>query len=253
MEKFDAVILAAGRLHAHDAELAGVEIKALVRVGDTTPLAAIVGAMRPSRRVARIIVVAPGDVHGSLPDVDEWVAEGKTGEENILAGLRTAHTRRAIVSASDAPFVNVDHVDDFLERVPDDADFAYPVYKSEEFLSEFPNGRSRFARVGGVQWTGGSICVMNVKLALANAAFIRRGFVARKSQLAMASLLGVDCVMRYAIGRLEIGDIERRIGRLTGGRAVAVRGAHPALAMDCDSATDIDYVRQRQHEHGLHR
>ncbi|HEV2879648.1 MAG TPA: hypothetical protein VGW96_08650, partial [Candidatus Eremiobacteraceae bacterium] len=59
METFDAVILAAGRLHAHDAELAGVEIKALVRVGDTTPLAAIVCAMRSSRRVARIIVVAP--------------------------------------------------------------------------------------------------------------------------------------------------------------------------------------------------
>jgi hypothetical protein len=253
MENFDAVILAAGRLHAHDAKRAGVEIKALVRVGDTMPLAAIVGAMRSARRVARVIVVAPSNVLGSLLHVDEWVDEGKTGEENILAGLRTARTRRAIVSASDAPFVNASHVEDFLERVPDDADFAYPVYKSEEFLSEFPNGRSRFARVGGAQWTGGSICVMNVALALANAAFIRRGFIARKSQMAMASLLGVDCVVRYATGRLGIGDIERRIGRLTGGRAVAVRGAHPALAMDCDSATDIDYVRQREHNRGLRR
>jgi len=84
---------------------------------------------------------------------------------------------------------------------------------------------------------------MNVALALQNAWLIRRGFRARKSQLAMASLLGADCVLRYVTGRLEIEDIERRIGRLTGGRAAAIRGAHPALAMDCDSARDIAYAR----------
>ncbi len=252
MEVFDAVVLAAGRLAAQEAKSAGIELKALARVGESTPLHAIVGALRTSRAVARVIVVGPGNIHGTLHEVDVWIDERASGEENVLAGLQTARTPRAIVTASDVPFVDATHVDDFLSRVPDDADFAYPVFSSDEFLSEFPEGRSTFARVGSTLWTGGSMCVMNVAMALRHASLIRRGFRARKSQLAMASLLGVDCVLRYVTRRLEIEDIERRIGRLTGGRAAAIRGAHPALAMDCDSARDIAYVRNWASTNGAH-
>jgi molybdopterin-guanine dinucleotide biosynthesis protein A len=252
MEVFDAVVLAAGRLAAHEARSAGVELKAIARVGKSTPLHAIVGALRASRPVARVIVVGPGDLHGTLHEVDVWVDERASGEENVLAGLRNAHTPRAIVTASDAPFVEATHVNDFLSRVPADADFAYPVFSSEEFLSAFPQGRSTFARVGSTLWTGGSLCIMNVALALRHAPLIRRGFRARKSQLAMASLLGVEGVLRYVTGRLDIQDIEQRIGRLTGGRAAAIRGAHPALAMDCDSARDIAYARTWASSNVLH-
>jgi hypothetical protein len=251
MELFDAVVLAAGRLPAGDAERAGIELKALARIGTSTPLRAIVSALRASRAVARLIVVAPSSIHGTLEGVDVWVDERATGEENVLAGLANAQTRRAIVTASDAPFVEAAHIDDLLSRIPDYVDVAYPVFRSDEFLSEFPHGRSRFARVGGALWTGGSLCVLNVAMALQKSALIRRAFRARKSQLAMASLLGADCVVRYLTGHLEIADVERRLGQLTGGRAVAIRGAHPALAMDCDDAQDIAYVRTRVSMDGL--
>ncbi len=223
-----------------------MEIKALVRVGETTPLQAVISAMRASRAVGRVIVVGPRELHGSVAAVDVWLDERHSGEENVLSGLAAAQTRRAVVSASDVPFVVGAHVDDFLDRVPDDADFAYPVYERDEFLEVFPHGRTKFARVGAAHYTGGSLCLMNVAMALRSATLIRRGFAARKSQLAMASLLGVEGLIRFATGRLEIEHVERRFGRLTGGRVVAVRGAHPALAMDCDDALDIEYVRERR-------
>lgn len=248
MEIFDAVILAAGRLSARVAERAGVEIKALLKVGDTTPLRAIVAAMRAAPSIGRIIVVAPSALRESPQGVkvDVWVDELASGDENAVAGLQAAHTRRAVLSASDVPFVEASHVTDFLARVPADADFAYPVYERAEFLSVFPGGRTSFARVGETQWTGGSVCLVNVELALRNAALLRRCFTARKSQLGMASLLGVRVMLRYASGRLKVTDIERRLSGLTRGKAVAVRGAHPALAMDCDSLIDVEYVRARQ-------
>lgn len=252
MELFDAVVLAAGRLPASDAACAGIELKALAPIGESTPLRAIAGALRASRSVARLIVVGPASIHGTLDCVDVWVDERASGEENVLAGLANAQTQRAIVTASDAPFVEAGHIDDLLSRIPDDVDFAYPVFRSDEFLSEFPQGRSRFARVGSALWTGGSMCVMNVAMALRKADLIRRAFRARKSQFAMASLLGADCILRYLTGRLAIADVERRLGRLTGGRALAIRGAHPALAMDCDDAQDIAYVRKRISADGLH-
>ena len=246
MDPIDAIILAAGRLRDADAASAGVKIKALLRVGESTPLDAIVGAMRASRSVSRVIVVAPSELHGSSSQVDLWIDERMSGEDNVLAGLGSASTRRSIVSASDLPFVQAAHIDDFLDRVPDDADFAYPIYAREEFLAAFPQGRAQFARLADAHYTGGSLCLMNVEIGLRNAVLIRRAFAARKSQLAMASLLGLAGLVSYTRRRLRIEHVERRLGELTAGRAVAIRGAHPALAMDCDSALDIDYVRRRQ-------
>jgi molybdopterin-guanine dinucleotide biosynthesis protein A len=243
VEKIDAVVLAAGRFAAPEARRAGAAIKALVNVAGTTPFEAVVTALRSSEAIDRVIVVAPLELHGSSRAVDAWVDERATGEDNVLAGLASARSRRTVLSASDLPFVRSAHVDDLLGRVPHDADFAYPVYEMAEFLAAFPRGRTRFARVGRKHYTGGSMCVVNVRLALAQAPLIRQGFAARKSQLAMASLLGVTGLVRFVTGSLAIEHVERRLFQLTGGRAVAVRGAHPALAMDCDSAQEVEYAR----------
>ncbi|HEV2037565.1 MAG TPA: NTP transferase domain-containing protein, partial [Candidatus Eremiobacteraceae bacterium] len=208
MDPIDAVILAAGRLSGHEAERAGVEIKALARIGETTPLAAVIAAMRSSAGVRRVIVVGPDELQAMSVDVDSWVSERPSGEENVLAGLAAAQTRRVLVSASDVPFIAAEMVDDFLNRVPADADFAYPVYEREEFLALFPAARSKFARVGDARFTGGSLCLMNVAVALRNAGVIRRAFAARKSVPRMASLLGFGCLWRYATGHLDIAAIE---------------------------------------------
>ncbi len=244
MEPIDAVVLAAGRLPEPEAQRAGAQIKALVRVGETTPLEAVLTALRASNFVRRVNVIAPAAVHTTSSLVDLWIDEHQTGEDNVLAGVGSMQTRRGLISASDIPFVRSEDIDDFLSRVPADADFAYPVYERTEFLRAFPGGRTQFARVGRSSYTGGSMCLLNVELALRHGDLIRRGFAARKSQLALASLLGIGGLVRFATGQLRIEDVEQRLGQLTGGRAIAIRGAHPALAMDCDSALDVEYVRQ---------
>jgi molybdopterin-guanine dinucleotide biosynthesis protein A len=246
VELLDAVILAAGRLPPREAARSGVELKALVPIGGSTPLQRIVEAMRRSRTAGRIIVVGPRSLRSLGLDVDVWVDEQGSGAENVLAGLHASLSRRAILSASDLPFVEFADVDDLVARAPADADLAYPIYERAEFLASFPGGRTRFARVGGAQWTGGSVCLMTVAVALRNAPLIRRGFAARKSQLAMAALLGVDGLLRYLADRLQLVDVERRLSTLSHAKAVAIRGAHPALAMDCDSARDVEYARSRQ-------
>ncbi len=251
METIDAVVLAAGRLSAREAQGAGGELKALIRIGGTTPLAAVLAAIKASRGIARVIVVGPRFAQEEAgASVDEWIDERPSGEENLFAGLRAARTHRALVSASDMPFVNASYVADFLARTPTDADFAYAIYTRDEFLSTFPGGRSKFARVGNANWTGGSLCLLNAELALRNAGLIRRAFAARRSQFALAALLGAQIAARHMTGRLAIEHIEGRLSRLTGGKAVAIRGAHPALAMDLDSAQDVEYARARSTARG---
>ena len=242
MEQFDAVVLAAGRLAPADAARVGCDVKALVSIGAATPLQTLLLALRGCGSIHDVFVVCPSGTKDLIGDA-RFIEEKESGQSNLLAGLATAATRRVLVCASDAPFVNAAHIREFLALIPADTDFAYPVFFREEFLAEFPSGRTRFARVGKSFWTGGSLCLLNRSLALEHATLISRAFVARRSLPAMASLLGVEVLLRYATGTLHVAHIERRLSRLTKGVARAIRGAHPALAMDCDSVSDIEYSR----------
>ncbi len=240
----DAVILAAGRFRPKEAARAGHEIKALMRIGDSTPLQAVLDAVHHTASIRRVIVVGPSSLRTMVTGVDRWLDEKSSGEENALAGLGAAGTQRTLLCASDMPFVTALQIEDFLSRVPDDAAFAYPIYEREEFLAAFPGGRSKFTRVAVADWTGGSLCVLSTELALAHERLLRRCFAARRSQVAMASLLGLPILLRHVLGRLTVEHVVRRVGELMGGKAVAVRGAHPALAMDCDSIVDVEYIQK---------
>jgi molybdopterin-guanine dinucleotide biosynthesis protein A len=239
----DAVVLAAGRLRAHEAARAGHEIKALVHIGETTPLDAMLRALRRAPQIQRVVIVGPQAVSDSASGDDQWIAEGASIYDNALAGLRAVSTRRVLLCSSDVPFIEADHVQDFISRVPPGADIAYPIFERDEFLAVFPEGRTKFARVGSVRWTGGSVCMLTTRLALANERLIRQAFAARRSQFALASFLGAGILMRHLSGTLRVEHVSERIEYLTGGKTVAVRGAHPALAMDCDSIVDIVYAR----------
>lgn len=238
----DAVVMAAGRLPAPLAVRYGTAIKALVPIGETTPLQSILAALRASHPVDRILVVGPEELRVAASAADAFVSERPTGEENALAGLSEVRSRRALLCASDLPFVEAHHVTDFLDRIAPAADVAYPIFQRDEFLAVFPGGRSRFARVAGKEWTGGSLCALTTALALRNATLIRKAFRARKNPLSLAALFGARVVTRFVAGSLTLDDLERRLSSITGGTAQAVRHAHPALAMDCDDGADLEYA-----------
>jgi molybdopterin-guanine dinucleotide biosynthesis protein A len=243
VEALNAVVLAAGRLSAPDAARAGHEIKGLVRIGAVTPLQAMLDALRASNLAADVIVVGPRDAQEHVAGFDRWIPEGSSGEENALAGLRAARTRRVLLCASDIPFVQPGDIRDFLERAPFDAAAAYPIFERSEFLAHFPGGRDTFARLGKESWTGGSLCLIERDRALGSERLIRRAFLARRNQMAMAALLGPAVLAKHMTGTLRVEHVTERVSRLLGGKAVAVRGAHPRLAMDCDSIVDIEYAR----------
>ena len=238
--------MAAGRLAATEAASYPSDIKALLPFGDTTPLRAILGALRAADAIGRIIVVGPASLRAHAAQfADAWVDERSSGEENALSGLAQVRSERALLSASDLPFVQAHHVADFLSRIEPGVDLAYPIYERAEFLDVFPGGRSRFARVGSRYWTGGSMCLFNTALAQRQSHLIRKGFRARKNPLALASLFGAEIVVRFVLDRLTIADLEHRLSSVVGGKARAIRDAHPALAMDCDDAADIEYTHAR--------
>ena len=239
----DAVVTAGGRLSPSDALHFGTDVKALVRVGGRTLLHIVVRSLRQVRDVARIVVVGPRSAQASLgSDVDEWIDEFPTGEENLMAALRGARTRRIVFSASDLPYVTPQSYAKLIELVDENIDAGYPVYRREEFLRAYPGGRTKFAKLADGEWTGGSAFVLNLPPFLKDETLLERGFGARKSLASLASLLGPGLLLRFLFRRLRVADVERRASSLLGAQVKAIVGADPALAMDCDDLRDFTYA-----------
>jgi len=241
----NAAVTAAGRLGPDAAARYGTDIKALVRIGGRTLLATLVAALRGVPDIGRIVVVGPASAYDFGGTVDTWIDERETGEDNVLAALRGAGGGRLVVCASDLPFVTAHAVVDLVARTPPAADCGYPIFNRQEFAAAFPGGRSSFARLADGEWTGGSVLVLNADLMLQKEKLLRRAFAARKSLLALAALLGPALALRYATGQIRVADVQARIDALTGGSVVALRGADPALAMDCDELEDFEYAQAR--------
>jgi len=241
----NAVIAAAGRLGPEETRRAGTDIKALARVGGKTLLATLVEALRGVPEIARISVVGPPAVCECGANADEWLDERASGEANVIAALQSAGSGRCVIAAADLPFVTPSSIAGLLALVPEDIACAYPIYTREEFCTAFPGGRSSFARLADGEWTGGSVLVLDAEKMLRNTALLKRAFASRKSLLALAGLLGPRLALRYASHQLRIADVKARLIELTGMTFEPVRGADPALAMDCDELADFEYADRR--------
>ncbi len=254
-QTMDAIITAGGRIGGEFARQEGVTIKALLSLGSTTLLERTVGALRGSRHVERLCVVGPPEVEGPAraAGADAFALERTTGIDNLMAGLDALQARgRVLCAASDLPLVSASDVDDVVERTPAGAGLTYPVFTRDEWESAFPGSPATFITFADGEFTGSCVHVHDAAALRAIEPVLQRMFAARKSQVAMARILGAGLVVRMLAAhvlrlcaRPSTEDARRRAEHLTGVPCALVRGCSPRIAADVDHASDWEYVKRR--------
>lgn len=250
-----AVVTAGGRLPADFAAKAGTDIKALVEIGGVPLLTIVVSALRESGGVGRIVVVGPEAVSATAKQAgaDLVLPEGATGPENMASGLRAiaddaseANGGRAILAASDMYALTSAVVSDALGRAADtDGDFLFPVVTRAAYEARFPGSPNVFAPVDGGEFTGGSLIFLRPAALGRNRAVMEAVFEARKSQWAMARLLGINFLAKFLLRRLTIPEIENKASQITNCVCRALLDADARLAADIDSMQDWEYASRR--------
>jgi GTP:adenosylcobinamide-phosphate guanylyltransferase len=240
----NAVITAGGRLEPGDAERYGTDVKALLDVNGRTLLARVIDALRGVQEVGAITVIGPRAVQQCGAAFETWVDEGSTGEENVMRALRAAGDGAALFCASDLPFVTPSAIQGLLALVPAGSAAAYPVFTRREFETAYPGARSSYFKLSDGEWTGASVLVVDSAPLLRRSDLVEGAFRARKNPAALAPMLGASLLMKFVAGGVGVNEVVARATELLGAPVHAIRGADPSLAMDCDSAADIEYARQ---------
>lgn len=248
----DVVLPAGGRLSDAFAREAGVQIKALIDLDGRTILRRTVHALRATGRVRHIAVIGPDAAltEAQASGADALLPEGASGPENMLHGLEWARTQggaeqtsRALIAATDLPFLTAEAIVAFLDACPPHADIVVPVVRAADFETQYPNSSSVYVNLRDGEVTLGCAFLVNPATVLRNRAHLERAFAARKSNLAMAQLLGPVFIAKYLARRLTVADIEHRCQRLLNCVGAAIPGAPVELAYDIDLPEEYAYAR----------
>lgn len=239
----NAVVLAGGGPDGVSALEPGSPNKAFVHVGGTPLVARVLGALRATPRIERIVVVAPAAMRGSaaLALADEVRDAGPRMLDSLAAGLAGAPPDEAVLIApADLPALSVAAVDEFLDALAlRDLDVAYAILERRLHEARYPQVPHTWARLRDGTYCGGGLIALRPRALVRLGTFLDALGAARKSPLRLATLFGWDVLARLVIGNLRVSDAERRATVLLGAPAGAIRCTHPEVAINVDRPSDV--------------
>jgi GTP:adenosylcobinamide-phosphate guanylyltransferase len=238
--RVDAVVLAGGDGAVIDP---ACRFKGLLPIAGRPMVAWVVDALRASDRVAEIAVVVPTaeDLGAWADTVDKLVVSDGSFFENVTAGVRSFRVDRPVLLATgDIPALLPQAIDDFVDQsIRRGVDFAYPLIRREEMERQFPGSERTYIKLHDGQVTGGNMMIVNPNLVDRNRGVGQRLFDTRKSALQMARVIGFRFVIKLALGRLKVEEVEDKIEELLGGTGAAIYTDHASIGADVDKPVDV--------------
>jgi molybdopterin-guanine dinucleotide biosynthesis protein A len=238
-----AVVLAGGPPDALAALEPGAANKAFLRIGSVTLVERTIRALRASRAIDRIIVVAPSATHNdpALALADEARPDGEKITISLRNGLHgLAPDELALVSMSDLPILTAASIDDFVAQAHAlDPDIGYGCLEQRVHLASYPTFPHTWVRLREGTFCGGGFIAIKPRVLPRLERFIERLGAARKNPLRLASLFGWDILARFAIGRLPVEYAERRASQLLGARARAIISPYAETGINIDRISDV--------------
>jgi CTP:molybdopterin cytidylyltransferase MocA len=239
-----AVITAGGRVDAAFAATLGTDVKALARIGGRAMLDVAIEAARGTG-AERVLVVGGDEVRAHCADrVDGVLDDAGEGRENVRRAMIAGNADHLLLLTSDMPFIDAAALNAFVSAAQG-CDVALPVSSGADYEAAYPGAPPHVTDLGGERIANGNVVYFAPGSAQRVLPVAQRLFDARKSLWRMASLLGPALLVRFALRRLRIEDIERRAREELGIDARACRNLAPSLCFDVDGDEDYRYAQRR--------
>jgi GTP:adenosylcobinamide-phosphate guanylyltransferase len=238
-----AVVLAGGPADEVAKLQDGAPNKAFVRIGGRALVERVLYALRSSKAISRIVVVAPPATHASpaLALADERRADGVHIRESLSNGLGgLPEAEPVLVATSDLPVITAASIDDFAQRaLALDADIGYGCVEQSVHLAKYPQVPHTWARLADGTFCGAGLATIRPRIVAQLNQFIEELGAARKKPWRLASILGPRVLFKYVTGRLRIEDAEARACRLLRAPVRAVISPYAETAVNVDRVSDV--------------
>ena len=240
-----AVITAGGFVDDAFAAAAGARIKALAPIRNRTMLDRAIGAIAGCG-IADIALIGAPEVQATCDGRVRGIDARESGSENVLLALNAwPDDEPLLYLTSDMPYITVEALRAFIERTPPNA-LSMPLTEYDAFVQRFPDAPPFGITLAGERVVNGGAFIIPAGARDRITKLATTMFEARKAPWKMATLVGPLFLLRFALKRLSIADLERQAQRILGIPAVGVRNAAPELAYDADVVEEYRYACERE-------
>lgn len=239
-----AIVLAGGKTTPEFAAESGSPMRAQADINGWPMVRYVVQALRAAASIGPVIVVAPTGFPVEAAADHHLVGDGSL-VENMRAGLQLCggHEFALLVSA-DIPFISPRSVDEHVALcLAQQADLCYAAIPREACLQRFPNMRRTYLYSADGTFTGGNLVLQRVSAFEREAELVSEAYRARKNPLFLARLIGPSNLLKFALRRLRLRDIELAAGRIMGVQCRLVVTPHADLGTDVDKPDDLRLAR----------
>jgi GTP:adenosylcobinamide-phosphate guanylyltransferase len=243
-KQLDVVVLAGGKPGEVLALAHNVPVKALIPINGHPMSWYVLKALRSSGVVKKIVYVGP-----SLPELEGLydIHLPARGEmlENLEAGLAALPgSDRIMVATADIPLLSPEAVRDVVSR-DSGIGLVYPIISETTCKRAFPGGKRTYAKVRNGKFTGGNLFLLEPGLIGAFMPKLKQVINNRKNPLAIASMIGLDTLLKFPFGLLTIPELEQKISKILGVPASALITEFAEVGFDVDKPEDLELTLQK--------
>lgn len=241
----NAIILAGD---SNNSPVSGEPNKALIKIKGRFMVEYVIDALRNAKYIEKIVIVGPkarlDETVGH--EVDAVLQGGASMVQNMKKGIDffIGHGD-VLVCTSDIPMVYGEAVDDFISRcVKKRVDVGYPIIDKSLNDIKYPDAKRTYVKMKDGTYTGGNIMYINpevIQKCYKEAEELVRN---RKNAVKMARVFGLSMLIKFSLGILKIGSVEKRVNRLFGLNAAAIKTEYPEIGNDVDKDIDVDFVNK---------
>lgn len=234
-----AIVIAMPTGDPHFAEVAPGGQKSLIPIGGRPAIAHLIGSLRASGSVERVIVVGDKAVLDAASEADVRVPAHSTESASVMAGIAAADgADRCLVMTGDMPLAAAEAVADFLNCAPD-ADVVYPVTSKEDVEELFPTRKTSYVKAKEGRFTGSSCLLFRKDAALAREKMLVELLEARKNPTALLGLIGPVVGLKIMLSTLSLREFERHLSEGLGMECRVFITHYPELLFSLDSPEDV--------------
>ncbi len=257
-ERVVAVLVSVGRTENTRKMFADVPNLDLLEVNGVPMIMHVYNALRNSRYVQKIIVVAAPEVEEALEIEDDpvtsFVLDRGDAAENVRYGIDEISTDDLIMFVpSDLVLVTSEGLDRLIERVLEekDVDLFFPIVSREVCERDYPEERRTYATFKEGEYTGAHVeflrpelFLKNVDQVAANKDNLYNVYHMRKSTLGIVRFLGLRLTLKYLFGALSPRDVEQHILENYRVTAKAVIWDDADLTTDLSEPRDVQMIKR---------
>jgi molybdopterin-guanine dinucleotide biosynthesis protein A len=255
--KMTAVVLA-GQRDGEDelAQYAGVSCKAFAEIGGKPMLLRVLETLLASPCVGDVFLCGPdkerleqqGEIERRIRAADvSWLPPGDSPSASAYDALRLLPPDdRVLLTTADHPLLSASIVSEFCDRSAEkDADVVIGLVPYALVQEKFPAMKKTVLRFRGSGLCGCNLFAFLTPAGREASNFWRRLESRRKNPLHMIRFLGWLTVVKYLLGRLRLEDALDTFSARLGIRVQAAMLTNGDAAVDVDSVSDYQIVRER--------